>query len=143
MTEYKDLADSLNKNSEGIPRARRFRANFETIEKFLDTGITAKYLVKCLNENGFDISIDNFNIELYRARNYFKKQGGTKTDIKSNSIKKSDTITEQQNIEEKENQEEDEREDENLTPKQKRERTANKYIGGASNNPFIKNTPKG
>lgn len=68
MNEYALLADSLNKNKEGIPRARRIHANLDKIEALLSTGITAKYLVQCLNENGFEVTLNNFNIELYRAR---------------------------------------------------------------------------
>jgi LAS superfamily LD-carboxypeptidase LdcB len=77
MNEYALLADSLNKNKEGIPRARRIHANLDKIEALLSTGITAKYLVQCLNESGFEVTLNNFNIELYRAR---KKKRGIKKD---------------------------------------------------------------
>jgi hypothetical protein len=72
--KYKDLANSLNIDKDGIPRARRIRANLCAIEELLDTGLTTKFLVESLNKNGFEVTLNNFNIELYRARKLLKKQ---------------------------------------------------------------------
>jgi hypothetical protein len=74
VNEYKNLADSLNKNKDGIPRARRFRDNLTTIELILSTGIRIRYLVECLNNNDFKITTKAFKEELHRARKQLKQQ---------------------------------------------------------------------
>jgi len=79
MKECKDLADSLNKNKDGIPRARRFRDNLTKIESILSTGVRIRYLVENLNEYDFEITMKAFKEELHNARKQLKQQGDTPT----------------------------------------------------------------
>jgi tRNA A37 threonylcarbamoyltransferase TsaD len=125
MTAYKKLAESLNLESDGKPRARRFYAHLKNIEDLLSTGITAKYLVQKLNENGFEINLKTFKEELYRARKKLKKKLNESPKIETASPLSEEA--KQQDIEE-----------EHLTEKQRREKLANKYVGGVSNNPLLK-----
>jgi|GEM_PF-2150606 hypothetical protein len=75
MKECKNLADSLNKNKDAIPRARRFRDNLTKIESILSTGVRIKYLVDHLNEYDFKITMKTFKEELHNARKQLKQQG--------------------------------------------------------------------
>lgn len=129
MTAYKKLAESLNLESDGKPRARRFYAHLKNIEDLLSTGITAKYLVQKLNENGFEINLKTFKEELYRARKKLKKKLN-----ESPKAETANTLSEEakkQDIEE-----------EHLTEKQKRERFANQFFDSVSTNPLLRKFQK-
>lgn len=95
MDEYKDLADSLNKNKGGIPRARRFRDNLTKIEFILSTGIRIRYLVGCLNKYDFEITMKGFKQELYIARKKLKRQNDTPEPKQSNSYEPAKIINDE------------------------------------------------
>jgi hypothetical protein len=71
--KYKELAQCLNKEQDGAPRARRIYLNLNKIESILETGVTIKYLVEQLNENGFIIKTISFYEELGLAKKKLKK----------------------------------------------------------------------
>ena len=75
MTEYKDLADSLNKEKELIPRARRIFNNLSAIESILTRGITVSSLAVVLSNNGFEITFEQLKNGIYQARKKKRKQG--------------------------------------------------------------------
>lgn len=122
MNEYKDLADSLNKDKEYIPRARRIFNNLNTIEAILYTGITFNSLATILRNNGFEITFKQLKNDIYQARKKLKATGI----VKSNNTQQQNIFAPAKNInEEKETVEENPQETENPTPKQK-PATANK-----------------
>lgn len=92
MDEYKNLAELLNKNKEGIPRARRFRDNLTKIESILSTGIRIRYLVECLNKNDFEITMKAFKEELHKARKKLKQQVDTPVPKITNAVNKKSNI---------------------------------------------------
>ena len=138
MTEYKDLADSLNREKDLIPRARRIFNNLNAIESILIRGITVNSLAIVLSNNGFEITFEQLKNGIYQARKKRKKQGDSQKPmigvIKSNINEENETVEEYM------------QETDNLTLKQKAERETNalfeKRDNDVSNNPFIKKLQK-
>lgn len=143
MSEYKDLADSLNKEKDLIPRARRIFNNLSTIESILNRGITVNSLATVLSNNGFEITFEQLKNGIYQARKK-KKQSGDSIESFNHQKTVITNQVETPKVEEvKVNQEE---ETENLTLKQRVERETNalfeKRANDISNNPFIKKLTK-
>jgi hypothetical protein len=87
MNEFEALAENLNKKNH-IPKARRIRNNLESIEIILKEGTQISYLVKSLNEHGFEITLGSFKTELHKARKLAKEQPENKsvTENKVNTV---------------------------------------------------------